>query len=525
MCGIIFSLVNTCLGYYIPFFDIRQLSELQNMCEVKKRDLVKRKESYSMTNPQQSSILNKKRLSPLTIFEFALGSFGLGLVFSLANTYFIYFVTDVALVDAGIMSLVFTLTRVFDFCCTPIIAGFIQNGRFKHGKYRSWILYIIPITSFFTIFCFVQVKGMDWFVAFYYAVMYLLAYGLIDKAGAAQRALMTRMASNDEERMKLTARTAQFEQAGNIVFSLVCLPLVALLGNGSEAVGFRWTAVVFAVTGFICWYITAHAAKPYDIYYKNGETAKGDEKSADTLSAKECAMAFFKNPPMICSMLIELFRYIGFMVYVSTMAYYFKWVIGDMAALTGVATASTAVCFISSLIAPKVSQILGRKNSSILAMALYMVGLLLPRFVAEGNVAFYTVCICLGYFGSALQVCVGIVMYSKAADWYQWKTGKKAHGFIMSMYVLPVEVGIALSTVVVGIVLKVIDYDATAAALTAVQLTGVKNLVLLIPGIFFALATLVAALHPLSERKIKEMHQDMRDRGMEIVGEARFEEV
>lgn len=476
-----------------------------------------------MSNHRQSNgTLNKSRLSGMEIFQFALGSFGVGLVFSLANTYFIYFVTDVALVDAGIMALVFTLTRVFDFCCTPIIAGFIQNGHFKRGKYRSWILYIVPITSFFTIFCFTRIKGTDWFVAFYYAVMYLLAYGLIDKPGAAQRALMTRMAHDDEERMKLTARTAQFEQAGNILFSLICLPMVAFFGRGDEAVGFRWTAIIFAAVALFCYYMTAHAGKPYDIYY---DDSKEKTDKSDSLSPKECAKAIFKNPPMICSMLIELFRYLGFMIYVSTMAYYFKWVIGDFAALTMVATASTVVCFISSIVSPWISKKIGRKNSSILAMALFCVGLLFPRFFAEGNLVVYTVCICLGYFGSALQVCVGIVMYSKAADYYQWKTGKKAHGFIMSMYVMPVEVGIAMSTVVIGIILKLIGYDATAEVLTAAQLTGVKNLVLLIPGLFFALATLVAVLHPLSERKIAQMHKDMHEKGMEIVGECTFEEV
>ena len=224
-------------------------------------------------------------------------------------------------------------------------------------------------------------------------------------------------------------------------------------------------------------------------------------------------------------MLIELFRYLGFMIYVSTMAYYFKWVIGDLSALTTVTTASTAVCFVSSLLAPWLSARLGKKNSSILAMGLFAAGLLIPRFFFEGNLAVYTICICLGYFGSALQVCVGIVMYSKAADYYQWKTGKKAHGFIMSMYVLPVEVGIAISTIVIGILLDVIGYDPLAEVMTAAQITGIKNLVLLIPGLFFLAATLIAYLHPLSEKKIAQMHREMAEQGMERVGEGRFDEM
>lgn len=464
----------------------------------------------------------KKKLSSWKVAEFALGSFGVGLSFSLANTYFIYFATDVALVPAGIMALVFTITRIFDFCCTPIIAGFIQNGKFKHGKYRSWILYLVPITSLFTIFCFTKVTGNPYWVAFYYAVMYLVAYGLSDKPGAAQRALMTRMASDDSERMRLTARTAQFEQIGNVVFSLVCLPMVAFFGAGSEARGFQISAGIFAVIGLATYFATAHAGKDYDIYYEDWHA---ENAAADTLPAGECAKAILKNPPMICSMLIEFFRYLGFMIYVSTMAYYFKWVIGDLSALTTVTTASTAVCFASSLLAPWLSGRLGKKNSSILAMGLFTAGLLIPRFFFEGNLVVYTVCICLGYFGSALQVCVGIVMYSKAADYYQWKTGKKAHGFIMSMYVLPVEVGIAVSTIVIGILLDVIGYDPLAEVMSAAQITGIRNLVLLIPGLFFLAATVAACLHPLSEKKIAQMHRDMAQKGMERVGEGRFDEM
>jgi Na+/melibiose symporter-like transporter len=64
---------------------------------------------------------------------------------------------------------------------------------------------------------------------------------------------MTRMAHNDAERMKLTARTAQFEQVGNITFSLICLPLVALLGRGSEARGFQLVAIIFAAASLICY--------------------------------------------------------------------------------------------------------------------------------------------------------------------------------------------------------------------------------------------------------------------------------
>ena len=101
-------------------------------------------------------------------------------------------------------------------------------------------------------------------------------------------------------------------------------------------------------------------------------------------------------------------------------------------------------------------------------------------------------------------------MYSKAADYHQWKTGLSAHGFVMSIYVLPVEIGIAFSVIIIGIALNAIGYDPAAASLTASQLSGLKNLVLLIPGILFIIAAVIAALMPLSEKKIAEMELGLK---------------
>lgn len=441
--------------------------------------------------------------------KFAMGSLGVGLLFSLANTYFLYFVTDIALVPSAVMGTVFLITRIFDLCWTPIIAGIMQNTKAKCGKYRAWILYIVPITSVFVVLCFTKIKGNPIWVAIYYGVMYLMAYGLMDKPGGAQKALMTRMASNDQERMVLTSRTAQFENIGNILFAALALPLVRVLGQGDEGKGFFWIAVIFAIIGFVTYYMTASAGKKYDVYEEAGKKAK------TSVPAKELAKALGNNGPLLISMLIEACRYLGYMIFVSTMAYYFKYIIGDMGAITKVTTIGTIACFLGTIVAPTISKYLGKKNTSILAMALYTVGMLAPRFVLVGNLTFFTICVVCIYFGLALQTCIGIVMYSKAADSYECKTGIKAHGFIMSVYVWPVEIGIALSVPVVGWLLNVIGY-VPDMALNAQQMAGLQNLVLLIPGILCLIGMILAIIHPLSEKRLKEIDAKLAEKRQEM---------
>lgn len=448
---------------------------------------------------------NERRMTTSLTMRFAAGSLGVGLLFSLANSYFIYFVTDVALVPAEIMGTVFLITRVFDFCWTPIVAGMMQNTRSKAGKYRSWILYIIPITSVATLLCFTRVKGHPVWVAIYYGVAYLLAYGLLDKPGGAQKALMTRIATSDHERITLTSRTAQFETFGNILFAMTALPLVNLIGKGDQGKGFFGLALIVSVIGFITYFITARAAKPYDVYHT------GEEEAEEKVPFKTLVKAVIHNPPLIISMSIEACRFIGLMVFVSTMAYYFKYVLEDFTAITPVLLAGTIVAFLGSLVAPAVTKRIGIKNTNILAMSILAISMLLARFLFVGNLYFFAFCICLMYFGSSFQVCSGIVMFSKTADYYEHKTSLSTHGFVMSNYVLPVEIGIALSAPMVGWFLAGMDYQPNVA-LTASQMSDIQNLVLLIPGLIYILAAVLAMLHPLSGKRIAAIDADLAER-------------
>lgn len=445
-----------------------------------------------------------KPLSPMKINAFATGSFTVALLFGIANTYFTYFITDVALVPAAVMGTAFLITRLIDICWTPLLAGLMQNGKSKLGKYRSWIIYTMPVVFVFVVLCFTKISGPPALMAVLYGLFYLFGFGLLDKPGGAQKALMVRMASSSEERMLLTSRSVQFENIGRILFSACTLPLIALIGGGNEAKGFFWVALLYAALAVAGYYTTAWAGKEYDLYEAQGEKAK------DSLTVKQMFEVVIKNPPLLVSMLIESIRFLAFMVFVSTMAYYFKYVINDIGSLTTVLLITSIVCLGGSLIAPAISNKIGKKYTCVLSMALYGAGLLLPRFFAVGNVAFFTFCLSLAYIGQALQHCVGVVLFSDSADYYESKTGVSAHGYIMSMYILPVEVAIAFSIPVVGWFLGGIGYDPTQIP-TAAQLVGIQNLVLLVPGLMFAGAFILALFHPLSEKRLAGVRADLQE--------------
>ena len=148
---------------------------------------------------------NKSKLTFMKINAFAAGSFTVALLFGIANTYFTYFITDVALVPAAVMGSAFLVTRLIDIGWTPLLAGLMQNSRSKLGKYRSWIIYTMPIVFVFVVLCFTKISGPPVLMAILYGLFYLFGFGLLDKPGGAQKALMVRMASDTRERMLLTS--------------------------------------------------------------------------------------------------------------------------------------------------------------------------------------------------------------------------------------------------------------------------------------------------------------------------------
>lgn len=95
----------------------------------------------------------------------------------------------------------------------------------------------------------------------------------------------------------------------------------------------------------------------------------------------------------------------------------------------------------------------------------------------------------------------------------------KAHGFVMSVYVWPVEIGIALSVPVVGWILNAIGYVPNAPV-TADILNGLQNLVLLFPGLLCLLATVLCILHPLNDKKMASIDAELakrKERGEEEI--------
>ena len=448
---------------------------------------------------------NEKRLPELTVSAFAVGTLTASLYYSLVNSYFNYYVTDIALVPTDVFGTASFVVRLLFVIIVPLLGAMVQNGHSRFGKYRMWIFIGVPLSLVFTILSFTKFTGSGVFLAVFYSLAYTISSGASSLCGNAQMSLMNVISKDPSQQRRLSTRRSQYQDIAKILFSATFLPLVLLIGGENQAKGYQYTAILIAILAALGYLATAWSGKAHDIYDVKGKVP--DEIKKSKMSAKQMLDCVMKNPPLICMLLSETLKFTAFMIFISTFAYYYQYILNDFSAITVTMTIASVVALGSSLIAPVIIKKAGSKNAGILALVFYVVGALLPRFMPP-SVMMFGVGFVLIYFGMSLNACAGPIQFVNSSLYYQAKTGLNATGFIMSLYVFPIQLGIAISSGMINWLLSSMGYVAGAIRQRS-QLVSLQNIILLIPGLMLLAAAILVIAYPLSEKKMAEIHSKL----------------
>jgi Na+/melibiose symporter-like transporter len=118
----------------------------------------------------------------------------------------------------------------------------------------------------------------------------------------------------------------------------------------------------------------------------------------------------------------------------------------------------------------------------------------------------------VAYIGYGLPDSLGVAMYSATVDYGEWKTGKNARGFIMSLISFPIKISVFVRSVIISAVLASVSYVADMAV-TPELVQGIKNGFALYPAIIMAIGLLLMLkLYSLTPAKMEEIKNDMETR-------------
>jgi len=115
----------------------------------------------------------------------------------------------------------------------------------------------------------------------------------------------------------------------------------------------------------------------------------------------------------------------------------------------------------------------------------------------------------LAYIGYGLPDSLGVAMYSATSDYGEWKTGKNARGFVMSLISFPIKISIFVRSMIIAAVLSSVNYVADMAV-TPELIQGIKNGFSLYPAIIIIVGLLLMfKMYSLTPKRMEEMSAEL----------------
>jgi GPH family glycoside/pentoside/hexuronide:cation symporter len=443
--------------------------------------------------------LPDKRLPASMVHSYGLSHATFNIMMYLALNYYTFFLTDVALIAAGHLAVLMFITHIVDAASIPIGGAIIQKTQFRWGQYRSWLLFMPLVTFVFFTLTFTHIQSLKyWMKIVFLGTTYIISHVSLNFAFNAQLGLISVLSGHVEDRARLSARNIQYGYASQILFSLAVIPVLNYMRTSyGESQGFFYTVIMLAsvqVLGYWNLFIRTREYDPYDPDKKI--------KSSYNLPWLEMLKQLVGNKQLMIIMISDTVRDVGLFGLVSLAVYYFKYVTGDdswMQQYTFFVAVST---FTATLIGPYIIPRIGRKEICVYTAFAGVIGYVILRiYGASGPVTYMTI-ICCTNFIVGLASPVRQAMYIDTAEYGYYNTGKNANALIMSMFTMPVKIGVAIALTIIPFYLETVIGYTPNMEVTPKFVTDLMNLIAFMPATAYLIAGIIMIFYELTEDKI-----------------------
>jgi sugar (Glycoside-Pentoside-Hexuronide) transporter len=447
----------------------------------------------------------EKSLKKSIINLYGLPSFGFQLLVNMEVFYFAAFLTDYAKISAALAGTVLMITSIFDVIWVPTAGVILEKSNMKWGKYRSWLLVGPPFAALFFILQFSKI-GSGAMNAVIISIGFIVSHLIWNIFYAGHIAMNSSMTQVREERIAMASNRGMFNSLGAICFSLMGMPLILGIGkaSGNPVNGYTVTVVITGILMICCYYILFFMTKDYANHGTTNQSGKPEEK----MSIGEMLKQIVVNPPLIGLLLGELGRYLGRFVIFGLAFYYFKYVVNNLAVITIFFTGLSVTCFFGAAITNPLAKKIGERNTYILSLSVFIVGLLIVWALPMNYISFM-VLMFVAYLGYGIPDALGVAMYSSTVEYGEWKTGKNARGFIMSLISFPIKIAVFLRSVIITAILVGAGYVANMKP-TAELIAGIKNGIALIPAVIMIVGLIfIVALYKITPSNLEKMQKEI----------------
>jgi Na+/melibiose symporter-like transporter len=479
----------------------------------------------------QSQILSVKEK-----VGYSLGDLAANLVFQTMVTFIAYYYTDVYKLEASTAQWVIATCGIIGgVLFAPIMGAIADRTRTRWGRYRPWILWTsIPFGVMVLLTFTTPDVSYDMKVVYAFAT-YLALVTLYTANNLPYSSLSGVLTGNMSQRNSLSAYRFVAVMVAQFTVQVLLRPIVLILGDGDEAVGFEKIMMIFAVVGVIFFFITFFTTRER-VIEKPGETSTIRQDLGDLL---------LRNIPWVILLCVTILVFTNLALKGGTYVYYFKYY-ASQAAITAFLSDIGFTGLIASIqsvwpnfawpedpdasafalfngagiilmivgigFARPLADRFGKRN--IFGGFLFLSALPLIAFAVVPRESIGTMFVLQILHGFFYGVTIPLLwaMTADVADYSEWRNHRRATGIIFSAMILGLKGGLTLGGTLVVTFLAAYGYEAGVADQTAESILGIKLTMSVYAAIPFLIACGLLFFYRINKSLETEIEQELGSR-------------
>lgn len=476
-----------------------------------------------------------EKLSVTEKVGYSLGDLAANLVFQTLVTFIAYYYTDVYRLDPSTAQWVIATCGILGgVLFAPIMGMIADRTRTRWGHYRPWILWT-SVPFGLMVFLTFTTPDMSYGAKVTYAFATYLALMLLYTANnLPYSSLSGVLTGNMSERNSLSSYRFVAVMVAQFVVQVLLRPVVLVLGNGDEALGFERIMMGFAVVGVLCFLITFFTTRER-VFEARGESSTILEDLGDLV----------KNVPWIIMLFVTILVFVTLALKGGTYVYYFKYYASqselsaflDGIGFTGLIAniqsvwpnfrwpedvdasafglfngAGIIMMIVGIGFARPLADRFGKRD--VFGTALFISTLFVLAFVAIPRDAvglMFTSQILHGFF-YGITIPLLWAMIADVADYSEWKNHRRATAVIFSAMILGLKAGLTIGSTLVVTFLAAYGYESGLSEQSNYSVHGIKMTMSVYASIPFFLACGLLFFYKINKKTESRIELDLGER-------------
>lgn len=445
------------------------------------------------------------KLSVKEKIGYSLGDTASHFVWDMVGFWLLFFYTDIYGISAAAAGTIMMIARFWDMAIDPIIGVVSDRTNTRWGKFRPYILfgaipYAVLAILTFTTPDFGEVGKIIYAGATY--VLLMTAYAFINLPYSALGAVMS---ADTYERAGLNTYRFIAGFIGQFVVTGLALTLANYFGGGDKAQGFQYTVFLFAGLSLVFFFITFKTTK---------ERVQPPKEQKNSVKADFGNL--FKNRAWVILAIVGIVSFIMFAMQNAAIAYYFKYYLGREDNVQLFNVLGTVALIVALPLSKPLAKRFGNKNvfiGSSLISGLFFMLIYLPGVTDLTTIYIFNIIAKMAY---APAVPLLWTMIADAADYGEWKSGRRATGLYFSAAVFAQKAGWGIGAAIAGWILSISNFMPNVEQ-TSEAITGIKLLVSVIPGILYMSCAIFMIFYNIDKKTTDLMKKDLEaKRALEV---------